>query len=450
MKTGQDLIELGFTPNKTFKSALEYINQHDLIDDKEIIDYMNSLQPVYKELYKVPVSFHRNIKAENNTEVENINKVVDTMNQIMVTPTILNGCIMPDACPTREGEIPVGSVIVTENAIHPGFHSADICCSLMMTNLGKIPHRNVMDISYTTTQFGQGGRKEHGGWENLLYDNKNFVELIESNYYTKDYLVKAAKHLGTQGDGNHFLYVGTLKSTGDTVLVTHHGSRGFGASVYKKGMATAEKFRKDISPQTDKKSAWIPYNELEGLLYWEALQIIREWTKLNHESIHNKICNKLKLQYLDRFWNEHNFVFKDENLFYHAKGATPLSNKFVPDSIDGLRLIPLNMKEPILIVKGETNETNLGFAPHGAGRNISRNTHKKGNIKEDIKDIFNKETKGLDVRFAAGGIDISELPSAYKDAKSVKKQIEEFNLGEIVDEIFPFGCIMAGTQNRIK
>jgi tRNA-splicing ligase RtcB (3'-phosphate/5'-hydroxy nucleic acid ligase) len=36
------------------------------------------------------------------------------------------------------------------------------------------------------------------------------------------------------------------------------------------------------------------------------------------------------------------------------------------------------------------------------------------------------------------------LPSAYKNADMVKRQITEFGLGEIVDEILPYGCIMAG------
>jgi hypothetical protein len=45
---------------------------------------------------------------------------------------------MPDACPTGpEGQIPVGGVVVAKNAIHPGFHSADICCSVMLTDFGK-------------------------------------------------------------------------------------------------------------------------------------------------------------------------------------------------------------------------------------------------------------------------------------------------------------------------
>ena len=271
----------------------------------------------------------------------------------------------------------------------------------------------------------------------------------KNNFINDENLIRIARsHMGTQGDGNHFLFIGISQKTGNTHIVTHHGSRGFGAAVYKKGMDTAEKYRKLLSPNTLKRNAWIPYDTVEGKLYWEALQIVREWTKLNHESLHNRIINKLKIQYEDRFWNEHNFVFKDGNKFYHAKGATPLEDKFVPDSYNGLRLIPLNMSQPVLVVKGVETDNNLGFAPHGAGRNISRAEHHRRNVNKTEEQIFKDETKGLDVRFYTGKIDISELPSAYKNAESVQNQIEKFGLGEIVDRILPYGCIMAGKQEK--
>jgi hypothetical protein len=62
--------------------------------------------------------------------------------------------------------------------------------------------------------------------------------------------------------------------------------------------------------------------------------------------------------------------------------------------------------------------------------------------------VFFEETKGLDVRFYCGKIDISELPSAYKNAKSVRSQMEEFGLGNVIDEIQPYGSIMAGDIPR--
>ena len=450
MITGKNLIALGYTPNKLFGKALEHINKYNL-SEKDIHDFLKEFFKPDEviEPFEKPVNYIINLETNNEDEINNLSAITATMDVLMKTPTVVAGVIMPDACPTGEqGQIPVGGVVVTENSIHPSMHSADVCCSVMSSDLGKIDPKEVLDIAFKTTHFGAGGRKEHGGWGDLLYDNSYLVEKILGNYYTKDYIEKAAKHLGTQGDGNHFLFVGISEKTGNTHIVTHHGSRGFGAAVYKKGMDTAEKYRKKLSPSTLKRNAWIPYDTVEGELYWEALQIIREWTKLNHESLHNRIINKLKTQYEDRFWNEHNFVFKDGNKFYHAKGATPLEDKFVPDSYNGLRLIPLNMSQPVLVVKGKETDNNLGFAPHGAGRNISRAEHHRRNVNKTDEQIFKDETKGLDVRFYTGKIDISELPSAYKNAESVQNQIEKFGLGEIVDRILPYGCIMAGKQEK--
>ena len=167
---------------------------------------------------------------------------------------------------------------------------------------------------------------------------------------------------------------------------------------------------------------------------------------MNHECIHNATLKALEIAAQDRYWNEHNFVFKDGDLFYHAKGATPLDAKFMPD-ITGPRLIPLNMSEPVLIVGGETTKNNLGFAPHGAGRNVSRTQHRKSKI-GTIQEIFEEETKGLDIRFYSNEIDITELPSAYKNAEAVRNQMEEYGLGTVIDEVMPYGCIMAGDWQK--
>ena len=49
-----------------------------------------------------------------------------------------------------------------------------------------------------------------------------------------------------------------------------------------------------------------------------------------------------------------------------------------------------------------------------------------------------------DIRFHAGGVDASELPSSYKNADNVVAQIKAYDLAEIEDYIDPYGCIMAG------
>ncbi|CAL2057874.1 3'-phosphate/5'-hydroxy nucleic acid ligase [Tenacibaculum sp. 190524A05c] len=443
--TGKDLIEMGFKPGKWFPEAIEYVNSNELTN-LEIVEYLEQFRSAPEiPLLEAPANFSINIKAENELEETNVNAAVNSMEVLMKTPTLVNGAVMPDACPTGPaGTIPVGGVAVAKNAIHPGMHSADICCSVMLTDFGKANPKDVLDAAHSITHFGFGGRSR----ENQFRFPSDLLEEIENNRFLNGQksVAAARSHLGTQGDGNHFLFVGKSKKTGNTMLVTHHGSRGFGAGLYKEGMKVAERFRKELSPQTMKQNAWIPFETEEGKAYWEALQIIRKWTKKNHEVLHDATLEKLGIEKENRFWNEHNFVFKDGDLFYHAKGATPLDPKFMPD-ITGPRLIPLNMSEPVLIVEGKTTAANLGFAPHGAGRNVSRTQHRKSKT-GTFEEIFEEETKGLDVRFFSNEIDITELPSAYKNAETVRNQMEEFGLGKVIDEVMPYGCIMAGDWQK--
>ena len=438
--TGKNLIEMGYRPGKWFKEALAKANAQAL-EGAALIALLDDLQPNTRIPYEAPVSYHKNIMAESPDEHENVAAVCQSMNQLMRTPTVVAGAVMPDACPTGgKGRIPVGGVAVTQNAIHPNMHSADICCSVMMTSLGNVDPKKVLDAAQGVTHFGGGGR------EDAFALPKELAESRMENSFLNDPRsgMLASTHLGTQGDGNHFLYVGRSASTGETVMVTHHGSRGVGAHLYKKGMKVAEAFRKEISPETLATNAWIPYDTPEGVSYWEALQWVRQWTRTNHGVIHQATYEALGIAPTLQFWNEHNFVFKDGNRFYHAKGATPLDDRFVPDSHEGLRLIPLNMSEPVLVVKGATTETNLGFAPHGAGRNISRSEHLRRKANRTQEQVFAEETQGIDARFYSGRMDLSELPSAYKNAHQVQAQMKAFGLGEVVDRIEPYGCIMAG------
>ncbi len=444
--TGKDIRELGFPPGKWYREAIDHINAERL-DEAAMMEYLEQFRlPPAQDLHETPVKFSLNIAAENELEADNVESVKRTMAAVMRTPTVVDGAVMPDACPAGPvGTIPVGGVVAAKNAIHPGMHSADICCSVMLSDFGDADPKTILDAAQASTHFGPGGRPR--GKQFKLPED--LLERFKANWFLNDdkTLSIAQEHLGTQGDGNHFLFVGKSAATGNTMMITHHGSRGPGARLFKKGMGAAERFRQLLSPKTLKQNAWIPFDTDEGKEYWEALQTIRAWTKLNHEKIHESVAEKAEATLENRFWNEHNFVFKDEDIFYHAKGATPLDPKFMPD-ITGPRLIPLNMAEPVLIVSGATTDSNLGFAPHGAGRNMSRSQHKRNLAERSNDAIFAEETAGLDVRFYSNEIDISELPSAYKNAATVRQQMTDYNLGEVLDEVMPYGCIMAGDWEK--
>lgn len=428
---GADLIALGFKPGPYFPDMLKRaapLHAAGASDD-EIRQALSDLVPPPPLDLRHPgeVDFGWHLEGEHPDEKANAENVRATMEALMRTPVVKAGAIMPDACPSGPmGTIPVGGVVASEH-IHPGMHSADICCSVALSVLDCSPPE-AMEAIARVTHFGPGGRDEFRMPDDI-------AQRCADNAFLSDQISMGHSHMGTQGDGNHFAFVGTLKSTGQTALVTHHGSRGIGARLYKAGMKAAEKNRADAAPEVAKGNAWIPADTRQGDDYWEALQIIRAWSRRNHFVLHDAVGVKV----LDRFWNEHNFVFrKSDGLFYHGKGATPAFDGWAEDATD-LTLIPLNMAEPVLIARGRNRESSLGFSPHGAGRNYSRTEHRRRGLAD-----LEAETKGLDVRFHCGIPDPSELPSAYKNAAEVRRQIEHFDLAEIVDEVLPHGSIMAG------
>lgn len=452
MITGKDLIAWGFTPGPWFKDALAHAATLETmgVTGDDLREQLKTFEPApidYIRRHDDPTPYFVNIDTANLNEGEqaNVDAVFEHMKELMRVPTIKAGAVMPDACPagSAKGTIPVGGVVATENAIHPGYHSADICCSMAISVLGKVDPKKVLDTACRVTHFGPGGRDFSNPPSALMSLTKN------NTFLDSDRMRSAMRHhFGTQGDGNHFFYVGTLKSTGETAIVTHHGSRKPGALLYKEGMVVAEKMTRKIASGIPKHQSWIVADTTEGSQYWSALQIIRLWTRSNHYEIHNCVASLLGVKAKDRFWNEHNFVFqKPDGLYYHAKGATPAFPKFSFDT-NGLTLIPMNMAEPILITRGSNAANGLGFSPHGAGRNFSRTQFKRELIAEHIteEEVFCAAglPATLDARWYSGTPDISEMPGGYKNAESVRRQIAEYGLAEIVDEVLPYGCIMAG------
>ncbi|WP_404424229.1 RtcB family protein [Nibricoccus sp. IMCC34717] len=418
-----------------------------------------------------PAPLAQAIDAETPQEAANIAAVRQRMDELLRVPVVKRGVIMPDACPSgmARATIPVGGGIEVENAIVPGAHSADICCSMYATFFAaNHPIREMMDHLQKVTHFGAGGRPRGGQWNASVLQ-----EPVWDNSFLSGLRSRAQDFLGTQGDGNHFAYIGriefseaqrrTLEGAGYfefsdaivrqggvfNVLVTHHGSRGLGADLYKRGQKAARLWCNENTQDIPDAAVWLPADSVEGRNYWEALQYVGRWTRVNHALIHEAFIHRLGQRALVQIGNEHNFVWKRGDSFFHGKGATPAWQ-----DIEGrplLGLIPLNMAREILLVLGSDNDDYLSFCPHGAGRNLSRTAmlapykDTDGNIDPlRIREVLARCTEGLDVHWYCGGADLSESPLAYKDATRVKAQIARYGLANVVGEIQPQGCIMAG------
>ena len=418
-----------------------------------------------------PAPLAEAIEAESPTEAANVASVRQRMTELLHVPVVKRGVIMPDACPSGSGKalIPVGGGIEVENAIIPGAHSSDICCSMFATFLpANHPVGEIMDHLQKTTHFGPGGRPR--GYQ---FTSPVLEQPVWENPFLAGLRSRAQDFLGTQGAGNHFAYVGriqftdaqraALESAGYTelaewivrrdgvfnVLVTHHGSRGLGADLYKRGQVAARQWCDENAKDIPDAGAWLPADSSEGRAYWDALQYIGRWTRENHALIHDAVMRRLGQRALVQIGNEHNFVWQRGDSFFHGKGATPAWADAQGRPLLGL--IPLNMAREILLVLGANNDGYLSFCPHGAGRNQSRTAmlapFKDADGEIDparVRETLAQTTAGLDIRWFCGAPDLSESPLGYKDATKVKAQIAQFGLAKVVGEIQPQGCIMAG------
>ncbi len=418
-----------------------------------------------------PAPLAEAIAAETPEEAANVATARARMHELLHVPVVSRGVIMPDACPSGGGTatIPVGGAIEVVNAIIPGAHSADICCSMFASFFpANHPVGEMMDHLQKVTHFGAGGRPRGHQWASPVLD-----EPVWDNPFLAGLQSRARDFLGTQGDGNHFAYVGriqftepqraALEAAGYTelsdaiarregafnVLVTHHGSRGLGADLYKRGQAAARAWCDENASGVPDAACWLPGDSTEGRDYWDALQYIGRWTRENHALIHEALLRRLGQRALVQVGNEHNFVWKRGDSYFHGKGATPAWRD--RDGRPLLGLIPLNMAREILMVLGADRDDYLSFCPHGAGRNLSRSAmlrpykDAEGRIDPSrVQQILGEVAPGLDIRWFNGGADLSESPLGYKDATKVKAQIAQFGLASVVGEIQPQGCIMAG------
>lgn len=428
MITGKMLIDWGLKPGKHFPAALAAAQQAQDRGDDPCQAALAQMPPEPLKLRAAGgLAFFENVTPDSPAEEVNVAAVRRDMSALMRVSTVESGAIMPDACPA--GTIPVGGVVATKGAIHPGFHSADICCSVALTILGAQDPKAVLDTAMAATHFGYGGRRDP------IAMPAHVSASFAGNAFLRQMTGLAERDFASQGDGNHFLYVGRLASSGEVAIVTHHGSRGPGAALYKAGMRLAETYRRDISPETPKGAAWIPSETEDGRSYWSALQAIRAWTEASHFAIHDLIVQRLGASVRDRFWNEHNFVFERDGLFYHAKGATPGWNSY------DRTLVPLTMADPILITRGRDAANGLGFLPHGAGRNMSRTKYLASGADLSPPD-------GIDWRFFSGSPDPSEFPGAYKSAATIIDQMRHYGLADVLDVVEPYGSIMAGELEK--
>lgn len=438
--TGKELMEWGFTPGKVMGVVLRIVTKeykYNSIDEVRVIlsNVLATPEMFVEDEVLGPIAQLLMPEPEvENSEIplrevgvpytiygkENIEKgAIDQMEVAVKLPVAVAGSIMPDS---HQGYgLPIGGVLATDGAIIPWAVGVDIGCRMCLTiydagtsyidgNRGKL-----MNVLKSETFFGTG--VENDG----ILTEHEFVERSEFNDIKTIKALKdvAWRQLGTSGGGNHFVDFGNVSITdpnnefglevGDYVgVLTHSGSRGFGATLANKYSAIA--MEKTRLPKHAQYLAWLDINSEEGVEYWIAMNMAGDYAQACHDEMHRRITKQLGLNPVAKIENHHNFAWKEtidgKEVIVHRKGATP-AGKGV------LGIIPGSMVSPGFIVRGRGVVDSISSASHGAGRLMSRTVARNTFTKSGVDKLL----KSHKVDLIGGGID--ESPLAYKDINEV-------------------------------
>jgi RNA-splicing ligase RtcB len=250
----------------------------------------------------------------------------------------------------------------------------------------------------------------------------------------------ATKSLGTLGGGNHF-----IEAYKDGYLSVHSGSRNLGLQVAKHYQGIAEKYfadtltntkianLKDIAPKDrqgylekmksepiHKDLLWLEGSWMEK--YLEDMNFMTWFAGENRRKMLFSIIEAMgeRPNLPSMICSTHNYIGKDRIL---RKGAIA--------AYEGQKLvIPLSMRDGMLICTGKGNEDWNFSAPHGAGRLYSRSSAKRTFTLEQ----FEESMIGIHST-TINESTIDEAPFVYKNWEEIARLIEP--TVEINERIIP-------------
>ncbi|MBR1673964.1 MAG: RtcB family protein [Eubacterium sp.] len=326
--------------------------------------------------------------------------------------------VMPDVHPGKVGTI--GLTMTVEDSILPSLVGVDIGCGMTMAKVKTkgLQFRQLDSVIRDNVPVGPRIRdKEHKYTEKIDLSDLRCAKNINAR--------KAELSIGTLGGGNHFIEV-DKDEDGDIYLVVHSGSRHLGMEVADYYLRTGQK---EIQM---KKQGFASYEMtcLSGELmedYIHDIKIMQEFARLNREAIIESIVKGMKWKIEDSFTCIHNYV--------DFSGEKPVLRKGAISAKEGEKvIIPINMRDGIILGTGLGNPEWNYSAPHGAGRIYKRSEvaehHTVSDFKKAMDGIYsiciNKDT-------------LDESPFAYRGVDEIAEVIgETVSIDKIVKPVYNY------------
>ncbi|MBO6165879.1 MAG: RtcB family protein [Eubacterium sp.] len=332
--------------------------------------------------------------------------------------------VMPDVHPGKVGTI--GLTMTVGDSILPSLVGVDIGCGMTMAKVKTkgIHFQQLDSVIREAVPVGPRIReKEH------KYADR--IDLSELRCARNINARKASRSVGTLGGGNHFIEV-DKDEEGNVYLVVHSGSRHLGMEVADYYLRTGQK------EMQMKKQGYASYEMtcLTGQLmedYLHDIEIIQEFARLNRDAIIDSIVGGMKWKIEESFTCIHNYVdFSDVK---PGNDAKPILRKGAISAKEGEKvIIPINMRDGIILGTGLGNVDWNCSAPHGAGRIYRRSEvaehHTVSDFKKAMDGIYsiciNKDT-------------LDESPFAYRGIEDIAAVIgETVHIDKIIKPIYNY------------
>lgn len=331
--------------------------------------------------------------------------------------------IMPDVHPGKVGTI--GLTMTIGNSIIPNLIGIDIGCGMTLAQIKgkKIEYQKLDTVIRDRIPSGFNIRtKPH-----RFVDKFNFNKLICANHIRTN---KAILSLGSLGSGNHFIEI-DRDDTGNLYIVIHTGSRHLGKEVTEYYLNEGQKILKE-------EGITVPYEitRLKGTLmrdYIHDLQIVQQFASLNREIILEEIVKGMKWKILDSYECIHNYVDASSQTL-DTFGSFMLRKGAISAKTNERVIIPINMRDGVILGTGLGNTEWNCSAPHGAGRIMKR---------EDVKNnftvsSFKSEMKGI-YSSCIGKNTLDEAPFAYRNISDITEVIKDtIIVNKIIKPVYNF------------
>lgn len=359
--------------------------------------------------------------------------------------------IMPDAHAGKGASI--GFTQKINGRVNPNMVGVDIGCGMLVLKISKEAGDKLFNkpglekfdkIMHTKIPSGMNHRTTlHRFAKDICISDL----IADADYANELYA------LGSLGGGNHFVEI-DKDDNGDYYIVIHSGSRHLGIAVakywedkaiaYHKNNSKAkndlinklkrEGREKEIQAEIAKLPNVIVSKDLsylEGIDvdgYLHDMNICQEFARLNREAMLDVLIEEMGIKrnhIIDKWCTIHNYIDIKNGIL--RKGAISLQK-------DEMAIIPLNMKEGSLIVRGKGNEEWNFSGPHGAGRLMSRSK-----AKETLSMADYKESMAGIYTTSVNSSTIDEAPMAYKPMDEIISNIgETADIVNIIKPIYNF------------